>query len=122
MVTIVDPHIKREAGYFIHSQAQVLEVSFMSSYTFHKAAGDLYIRNAEGKEYEGHCWPGSSSWIDYTSPAARTWWAEKFSYDIYQGSTPSLFTWNDMNEPSVFNGPEVTMHKDALHNGDVEHR
>lgn len=26
----------------------------------------------------------------------------------------NLYTWNDMNEPSVFNGPEVTMHKDAL--------
>lgn len=38
------------------------------------------------------------------------------------GSTPSLYTWNDMNEPSVFNGPEVTMPKDCLHHGDVEHR
>lgn len=33
----------------------------------------------------------------------------------------NLFTWNDMNEPSVFNGPEVTMHKDATH-GAWEHR
>ena len=27
-----------------------------------------------------------------------------------------------MNEPSVFNGPEVTMHKDAQHYGGWEHR
>ena len=27
-----------------------------------------------------------------------------------------------MNEPSVFNGPEITMHKDAKHAGDLEHR
>lgn len=33
-----------------------------------------------------------------------------------------MFTWNDMNEPSVFNGPEVTMPKDKLHMGNVEHR
>lgn len=33
----------------------------------------------------------------------------------------NLYTWNDMNEPSVFNGPEVTMHKDAMH-GVWEHR
>jgi alpha 1,3-glucosidase len=33
----------------------------------------------------------------------------------------NLYTWNDMNEPSVFNGPEVTMHKDAVH-GPWEHR
>ena len=31
------------------------------------------------------------------------------------------YTWNDMNEPSVFNGPEVTMAKDKMH-GAVEHR
>lgn len=29
--------------------------------------------------------------------------------------------WNDMNEPSVFNGPEITMIKDAKH-GEWEHR
>lgn len=27
-----------------------------------------------------------------------------------------------MNEPSVFSGPEVTMHKDARHFGGWEHR
>lgn len=28
---------------------------------------------------------------------------------MYEGSTKSLYIWNDMNEPSVFNGPEVRM-------------
>ena len=27
-----------------------------------------------------------------------------------------------MNEPSVFRGPELTMHKSAVHYGDWEHR
>lgn len=27
-----------------------------------------------------------------------------------------------MNEPSVFNGPEVTMHKDTVHADGWEHR
>ena len=27
-----------------------------------------------------------------------------------------------MNEPSVFNGPEITMQKDLIHHGGVEHR
>ena len=39
-----------------------------------------------------------------------------------QGSTLNLYTWNDMNEPSVFNGPEVTMHKDCRHYHGWEHR
>ena len=42
-----------------------------------------------------------------TSPAVRDWWSEQFSTRLYQGSTKSLYIWNDMNEPSVFNGPEV---------------
>ena len=33
-----------------------------------------------------------------------------------------MYTWNDMNEPSVFNGPEVTMPKDMVHVDGVEHR
>lgn len=41
---------------------------------------------------------------------------------MIQGSTPLLFVWNDMNEPSVFSGPELTMPKDAVHCGDWEHR
>ena len=53
------------------------------------------------------CWPGSSSYLDMTSPAVRNWWADQFSTRLYQGSTKSLYIWNDMNEPSVFNGPEV---------------
>lgn len=41
---------------------------------------------------------------------------------VFQGSTPSLFVWIDMNEPSVFDGPEQTMPKDAVHHGGWEHR
>ena len=40
---------------------------------------------------------------------------------VVLGSTLDTYTWNDMNEPSVFNGPEVTMAKDKMH-GEVEHR
>lgn len=36
--------------------------------------------------------------------------------------TKHLYIWNDMNEPSVFNGPEYTMPKDNLHSNDIEHR
>uniref|UniRef100_A0A674JDG3 Glucosidase II alpha subunit n=1 Tax=Terrapene triunguis TaxID=2587831 RepID=A0A674JDG3_9SAUR len=41
---------------------------------------------------------------------------------VPQASMENLYIWNDMNEPSVFNGPEVTMYKDALHEGSWEHR
>jgi alpha-glucosidase (family GH31 glycosyl hydrolase) len=56
------------------------------------------------------------------NPAIRDWWSGLFTIHDYVGSTSSLYIWNDMNEPSVFNGPEITMPKDALHLGSVEHR
>lgn len=35
---------------------------------------------------------------------------------------PNIHLWNDMNEPSVFNGPETSAPKDNLHFGQWEHR
>merc|ERR1711871_600070 len=107
MVTIVDPHIKRDNGYHIHDEATRL---------------GLYIKNKDGADYDGWCWPGQSSYLDFTSPNVRQWWGEKFSTDVYKGSTLDLYTWNDMNEPSVFNGPEVSMQKDTLNLEGLEHR
>jgi len=108
MVTIVDPHMKRDNDYYIHKQA---------------TAKGLYIKDKTGKkDYDGWCWPGSSSYLDFTTEKVRSWWADQFAYDRYIGSTPSLFTWNDMNEPSVFNGPEVSMQKDLRNLNGIEHR
>eukprot|EP00727_Mastigamoeba_balamuthi_P011057 m51a1_g6574 putative neutral alpha-glucosidase ab-like (948) ;mRNA; r:191047-194366 len=105
MVTIVDPHIKSDSAYSVFSGAE--------------RAG-LFVRDAGGAVYKGKCWPGDSSWIDFLNPKAREYWAEQ--YAAYPEATQSLFTWNDMNEPSVFEGPETTMARDARHYGDVEHR
>ena len=70
----------------------------------------------------GWCWPGASYYPDFLKPEAREYFSEQYMLDNYKGSTLDLFTWNDMNEPSVFNGPEVTMPKDLMHVGNVEHR
>ncbi|RKO90353.1 glycosyl hydrolases family 31-domain-containing protein [Blyttiomyces helicus] len=107
MVTIIDPHIKRDDNYHVSKEA--------------KEEG-IFVKDKDGKDFEGWCWPGDSNWIDYTMPEGRRFWAEKFLYTEYQGSTPSLYTWNDMNEPSVFSGPEITMPKDNIHYGGYEHR
>uniref|UniRef100_A0A6A7FRA2 Glucosidase II subunit alpha n=2 Tax=Hirondellea gigas TaxID=1518452 RepID=A0A6A7FRA2_9CRUS len=108
LVTIVDPHIKRDPNYFFYKENRDL---------------DHYIKTKDGQEFDGWCWPGSSSYLDMTNPSARKHYMETFSLDRYKGSTLDTFTWNDMNEPSVFNGPEVTMQKDCLHPGlGVEHR
>uniref|UniRef100_A0A665XEC8 Glucosidase, alpha; neutral AB n=1 Tax=Echeneis naucrates TaxID=173247 RepID=A0A665XEC8_ECHNA len=106
MVAIVDPHIKVDSNYKIHNEIR---------------SRGFYIKNKDGGDYEGWCWPGSAGYPDFTRIDMRDWWASMFAYDQYEGSMENLYTWNDMNEPSVFNGPEVTMHKDAMH-GAWEHR
>ncbi|XP_030224716.1 neutral alpha-glucosidase AB isoform X3 [Gadus morhua] len=106
MVAIVDPHIKIDSEYKIHTEIR---------------SQGFYIKNKDGGDYEGWCWPGNAGYPDFTKPEMRAWWASMFAYDQYEGSMENLYTWNDMNEPSVFNGPEVTMHKDAVH-GPWEHR
>ncbi|KAF9576907.1 hypothetical protein EC968_000032 [Mortierella alpina] len=108
MVTIIDPHIKKDGDYHVSKEGAEL---------------DVYIKNKDGNsDFDGWCWPGSSQWIDFYNPKARDWWASLFSYDRYKSSTKDLFTWNDMNEPSVFSGPEITIPKDVIHYGKVEHR
>ncbi|KAM4586158.1 neutral alpha-glucosidase AB isoform 5-T5 [Fundulus diaphanus] len=106
MVAIVDPHIKVDTNYKIHNEIR---------------SRGFYVKNKDGGDYEGWCWPGSAGYPDFVRPDMRAWWASQFAYDQYEGAMENLYTWNDMNEPSVFNGPEVTMHKDALH-GAWEHR
>ena len=105
MVTIIDPHIKKDDTYHVSKQAHDL---------------GIFVKDKNGNEFEGWCWPGNSQWIDYTDPAARAFWASLFTFDKY-GAT-NLYTWNDMNEPSVFSGPEISMPRDNIHFGNVEHR
>lgn len=108
MVTIVDPHIKRDDDYPVHKDA---------------TEQGVYVKKSDGvTDFDGWCWPGSSSYVDFTSPRARKWWAERFRFDKYLGSTNDLYTWNDMNEPSVFNGVEVSMAKECKNLDGAEHR
>lgn len=66
-----------------------------------------FVSRWPGQDFDGWCWPGQSSYLDFTDATVRAWWASRFELDKYVGSTLDLYTWNDMNEPSVFNGPEV---------------
>uniref|UniRef100_A0A4W5MYU6 Glucosidase II alpha subunit a n=1 Tax=Hucho hucho TaxID=62062 RepID=A0A4W5MYU6_9TELE len=105
MVTIVDPHIKVDSSYKIHTEIR---------------SRGYYIKNKDGGDYEGWCWPGRNMSI-CTLYVQKCTDMSLSPVTLLQGSMENLYTWNDMNEPSVFNGPEVTMHKDALH-GPWEHR
>ncbi|XP_037249368.1 neutral alpha-glucosidase C isoform X2 [Falco rusticolus] len=107
LVVIVDPHIKIDPTYTLYSQA--------------KDKG-YFVKDRNGQDFEGICWPGSSCYLDFTNPEVRKWYADQFTFKTYKGSTNILFVWNDMNEPSVFKGAELTMQKDAVHYNNWEHR
>jgi mannosyl-oligosaccharide alpha-1,3-glucosidase len=107
LVVIIDPHIKNTGNYPVVEELK---------------SKDLAVHNKENNIFEGWCWPGSSHWIDAFNPAARAWWKTLFTYDKFKGTMNNVWLWNDMNEPSVFNGPEVTMPRDNIHHGNWEHR
>ncbi|OJJ48506.1 hypothetical protein ASPZODRAFT_140796 [Penicilliopsis zonata CBS 506.65] len=107
LVVIIDPHIKNTNDNPVDQELQSKE---------------LGVKKKDNTLYEGWCWPGSSHWVDCFNPAAIKWWVNLFKYDNFKGTLPNVFIWNDMNEPSVFNGPETTMPKDNMHYGNWEHR
>jgi alpha 1,3-glucosidase len=90
MVVIVDPHLKRAQDYPAFKQASELGIL-------------VKPKSGEG-EYEGWCWPGSSSWTDFFNPAAWAWWKSVFKIEEIPGkwswtkSTTDIHIWNDMNE------------------------
>ena len=109
LIAIIDPHIKKEDGYDLYDEGNSL---------------DLWVKDPSGHNtYEGWCWPGASVWPDYLNPKVREWWAKKFDPTYFPGDKDCLVDiWNDMNEPSVFNGPEVSAPRDLRYFGGFENR
>jgi alpha-glucosidase len=84
LVTIVDPGIKVEKGYFAYEEG---------------VKNDCFIKYPDGKNYVGNVWPGRCHFPDFTKPAVRTWWGESFNRLTDAGVEGF---WNDMNEPSAW--------------------
>ncbi|MBN2843390.1 MAG: DUF5110 domain-containing protein [Sedimentisphaerales bacterium] len=98
-IWMIDPGVKKEEGYFVYDSG---------------TAADVWVKTASGEQFYGPVWPGDSVFPDFTSPAVRNWWAGLFedfmAYDI-DG------VWNDMNEPTVFGLPDMTMPMDNQFRG-----
>ncbi|KAI6190429.1 Glycosyl hydrolase, family 31 [Aphelenchoides bicaudatus] len=57
IVTIVDPHVKKEESYDLYRLA--------------KERG-YFVKNADGEsEFVGDCWPGQSSYLDVLNPEVQ---------------------------------------------------
>lgn len=98
-VYMIDPGVKVENGYFVDDQG---------------TAADYWVKDKDGKPFVGNCWPGPCHFPDFTRPEVRTWWATLYKDYMATGIDG---VWNDMNEPSVFGGPDGTMPVDNMHLG-----
>ncbi len=75
-------------------------------------AGDHFVKNPDGSEFVGVVWPGAAVFPDFTRAKTREWWGGLYRPFVEDGVAGF---WNDMNEPSVFSGPGMTMPLDTVH-------
>ena len=98
-VYMIDPGIKIEPGYFVYDQGK---------------DNDYFVRKPDGTVFAGRVWPGQCNFPDYTRHEVRSWWSGLTKEFMLKGADG---LWNDMNEPSVFEGVDGTMDEDAIHLG-----
>ncbi len=98
-VWMIDPGVKAEKGYFVYDSG---------------SKGNQWVQNKDGREFNGKVWPGKCAFPDFTRPETRAWWGDLYKDFMAQGVDG---VWNDMNEPSVFDGPDGTMPEDNHHRG-----
>lgn len=98
VITITDLHVaKVEQGYAPYASG---------------VKGDHFVKNADGTTYVAPVWPGPSVFPDFTQAATRDWWGGLFKEQVQWGVAGS---WNDMNEPAIFNTPTKTMPDETRH-------
>jgi alpha-glucosidase len=75
-------------------------------------AGSHFVKNPDGTDFIGIVWPGPAVFPDFTRAQTREWWGSLYADFVKDGVAGF---WNDMNEPSVFDGPGMTMPLDTVH-------
>ena len=101
-VWMIDPGVKKEPGYWVYDQG---------------TEGGHWVKDKNGKEYNGRVWPGPCVFPDYTRPQTREWWAGLYKDFMATGMDG---VWNDMNEPTLIQFPNKTMPETNLHEGGGE--
>lgn len=99
LVNITDLHI-----------AHAAHQGYMPYDTGH--AGDHFVKSPDGSEFVGIVWPGAAVFPDFTRAQTREWWGGLYQQFVKDGVSGF---WNDMNEPSVFDGPGKTMPLNNVH-------
>ena len=102
-IWMIDPGVKKEEGYFVYDSG---------------TAKDVWVKDAAGNDFVGGVWPGDCVFPDFTMERTQKWWASLYKDYMANGVDG---VWNDMNEPAVFGGPDLTMPVTNIHRGGEEH-
>lgn len=86
-VCIIDPGVKIDPGYPAYERLK---------------AGDGFLKDREGNDFEIVCWPGKAALPDFLSPESSSLWVEMQREWLAEFRFDGV--WNDMNEPSNFDG------------------
>lgn len=99
MVAITDLHVARvpNEDYFPYDTGM---------------AHDVFVHRPDGSVFSGTVWPGASVFADFSRHQSREWWGGLYRQFV---DWKIAGFWNDMNEPSVFDGPGKTMPLDTVH-------
>ncbi len=99
-VYMIDPGIKKDSNYFVWQQGEAI---------------DAWVKDKDGKTYDGAVWPGICNFPDFTRRDVREWWSGLYKEFMATGIDG---IWNDMNEPAVFGTDSKTMPIDNVLQGD----
>ncbi len=100
-VWMIDPGVKKDPGYSVYDKG---------------TKRNLWTLTDSGNAYVGKVWPGDCVFPDFTLQDTRKWWGDLYKDFMAMGVDG---VWNDMNEPSVFDGPDGSMPKTNHHRGDA---
>lgn len=101
-VWMIDPGVKAEKGYSVYDSG---------------TKSNVWVNTDKGEPFIGKVWPGNCVFPDFTQKTTSTWWSNLYKDYMAKGIDG---VWNDMNEPSVFEGIDYTMPVTNIHKGDSE--
>ena len=96
---MIDPGAKVDPNYFVYKSG---------------TENDIWVKTADGKDFNGDAWPGAAAFPDFTYPKANKWWQNLYKDFLAQGVDG---VWNDVNEPQINDTPNKTMPEDNIHRG-----
>jgi len=86
LITIVDPGVKEDNNWGVWRDG---------------VEKDVFCKYDRGGIVIKYCWPKRAGWPDFDRRDVRDWWGEQHRFYIENGIAG---VWNDMNEPSMWNG------------------